>query len=115
MSSTGWSAYDPMGMDMSTPGSLYGESGANEANGGSFLDPTNVLSQGGAQLGHIGIVNGSGGIMDSGGSSPDEVRMALEKYADTVKSALTSSAQDRARGAFVQAWYIFSSLCLFVS
>ena len=99
MSSSGWSSYDPAA---STPAiSMASPEQYDEIYLDNSATPS-LFSQG--QLGHLGVVGGNGAISDSGGSSVEDTRIALERFAGNVKNAVTSSAQDRARGAFVQAW-----------
>ncbi|KAL8290536.1 hypothetical protein RQP46_002794 [Phenoliferia psychrophenolica] len=106
MSSSGWSSYDPSsgtsGSDLSASPTQYDDSSFLDNSVGSAATTPSLFSQG--QLGHLGVVGGNGAITDSGGSSVEETRVALERFAGNVKNAVTSSAQDRARGAFVQAW-----------
>jgi hypothetical protein len=100
MSSNGWSHYDPTVGE--SPSSLYEE----PASFVNVAQMENYFPSG--QLGHIGVV-GEGLSPYTADEDQEKILQTqgiLEAAAATVKNSVTTSAQDRARGAFVQTWSV---------
>ncbi|KAI5481142.1 hypothetical protein MNV49_005577 [Pseudohyphozyma bogoriensis] len=88
MSSSGWSSYDPTFSEGHNP-SIFEDQPFAQLD--SFFPP--------AQPGHVGVVPAASTRGAEDAKKIEEIKDALTKLSDTAKSATTTSAQDRARGA----------------